>query len=561
MVFQWANLSKGLLREFARSVGLRVSLASDNLSTKFGEPPADDMVEQLWPTLRDRWLATRPVARDRVVKELRTAGLGDKSIKVSTKTGQMAYLRSCRQSNRLRAAVLAAFLDEGSQRMVAASVIADSTSASRPPEPAANDTLDDLRQALEGMDLKREVTLELMLKHIIVDFARKYSRQDPDDVRQGASRLAASLAVALTASTNSGVGPAAPNSPYREKVVRGAHRLAIQDGPGFLLTSFSEFGAEMLADPENGTAEIAIIAVTTALAMIAAAGRPPDDALYAEVARGTEWLWTSPKREQTVADAIRDKVATKRPPRSTPPIQAKDPWSKPYIFDYWDSRTGAIAVFSGALREPIGNEQRERIARSISAAVEDGVNKLSDKDLLLMAVTMVDDVYKAADCTELWDTALEKYLRASAGAFAQALAKRGYQIHYLVDNTFENTESGMQRPLELYPMWFNAAGFVYMCPQHVALMLMQKDGISRSEYLNALSKYIAEARAVSDGLVEQCHLAKKHLVYLDTDSVAGGFDRAAALQDSPGIITIYRDSAPASGSKVTVTLPNERAPS
>jgi hypothetical protein len=141
MAFQWKNLSKGLSKELARSARLRISFAAEDLSAKFGDLPTDAVVQDLWPTLRDRWLATRPASRDRVVSELRKAGLGDTSIKISSKTGQMEYLRSCRQSGRIKAIVLAAFLDEGSQPMMVPSVTVESPPGSEPPEPAVKDDL------------------------------------------------------------------------------------------------------------------------------------------------------------------------------------------------------------------------------------------------------------------------------------------------------------------------------------------------------------------------------------------------------------------------------------
>ncbi len=136
MAFQWENLSKGLAKELARVAGLRVSFSAKDLSAKFGEQPTDAVVQELWPVLRDRWLATRPVARDRVVGDLRKAGLGDTSIKIGSKTGKMDYLRSCRLSSRLKEIVLAAFLAEGSQPMMPPSVMVDS----HPDEPQARDT-------------------------------------------------------------------------------------------------------------------------------------------------------------------------------------------------------------------------------------------------------------------------------------------------------------------------------------------------------------------------------------------------------------------------------------
>lgn len=126
MAFNWENLSKGLAKELARSAGLRVSCAAEDLMIKFGAPPTEAVVIDLWPTLRDRWLATRPIARDQVVFGLRKAGLGDGAIKLSSKTGQMAYLKSCRLSSTLREIVLASLNDEGSQPMMAPSIMVDS---------------------------------------------------------------------------------------------------------------------------------------------------------------------------------------------------------------------------------------------------------------------------------------------------------------------------------------------------------------------------------------------------------------------------------------------------
>jgi hypothetical protein len=123
MAFQWKNLSKGLSKELARTVGLRVSFAADDLSAKFGELPTNAFVDALWTTLRERWLATRPVSRKQVIAELRKAGLGDTAIKIGSKAGQMEYLRSCRQSERLKGIVLTAFLVEGSQPMMAPSIM------------------------------------------------------------------------------------------------------------------------------------------------------------------------------------------------------------------------------------------------------------------------------------------------------------------------------------------------------------------------------------------------------------------------------------------------------
>ena len=112
MTFFWANVSKRLARELAQEAGLKVAHATRELTAKYGEPPTDAFVRDLWPLLRDRWLEMRPGICALVVADLRNAGLGDGSINVSTKVGRRAYLQSCRLSKRLTAIVLAAFVDE-----------------------------------------------------------------------------------------------------------------------------------------------------------------------------------------------------------------------------------------------------------------------------------------------------------------------------------------------------------------------------------------------------------------------------------------------------------------
>lgn len=137
--FSWANITKGIMKELARDAGLRVSKAEEDLRDRYGEPPGEALVTDLWPVLLDKWLGTQPRWRDLVVEQLRAAKLGDTTIRLSTKSGQMSYLRSCRQSPRLRATVLQAFIAAGKQPMVPPSIMVDDTGSAGPPaeEPKA----------------------------------------------------------------------------------------------------------------------------------------------------------------------------------------------------------------------------------------------------------------------------------------------------------------------------------------------------------------------------------------------------------------------------------------
>ena len=110
--FRWNRFSKRIARDFARAVALPVAHAADELAAKYGEPPTGALVDDLWPLLRDRWLAARPGIRKRVVSELREAGLGDGAIDIGSRTGLVDYLHSCHPSTRLTEIILAAFIGE-----------------------------------------------------------------------------------------------------------------------------------------------------------------------------------------------------------------------------------------------------------------------------------------------------------------------------------------------------------------------------------------------------------------------------------------------------------------
>ena len=225
------------------------------------------------------------------------------------------------------------------------------------------------------------------------------------------------------------------------------------------------------------------------------------------------------------------------------------------LHSYWDARTGAIAHFSQEMRECASEQARKDLAERIARDVRARVDALSDKDLVLTAVTAADDLYKAADAAELWDPAIAGYLSASAGTFMRAVAERGYLVHSLIDNSFQMSEAGMRRPLVLYPDWFQAAGFVYICPQHCATTLMRKAGVPASGVIQALGRYDAPARILARGLVRKCHAERRHYVFLDACSVPGAFGEAEAPAEAPGVITLWRNDAPLPGSEIQVTLP------
>jgi hypothetical protein len=139
----------------------------------------------------------------------------------------------------------------------------------------------------------------------------------------------------------------------------------------------------------------------------------------------------------------------------------------PKITDYWDQRSCHLQRLCEIVKSWNGEQAREFFL-SIEQAVTEHAEVLTNRQIALAAVSMVEDVYKAisvgSDCSEV----VMQYLDASAGALSRKLRERGYQLHYLVDNTFQEYGG----PVQMFGRYFRAAGLQYVCPQETALSPM-----------------------------------------------------------------------------------------
>jgi hypothetical protein len=229
-------------------------------------------------------------------------------------------------------------------------------------------------------------------------------------------------------------------------------------------------------------------------------------------------------------------------------------WQLGKIVDYWDQRVQAIDTLSRQL-EAVADEQREAQLKQIHAAILSRAAELADEDLVLASFVMMDDLYKAVSVLSAWDDALADYLGTSVGAFLSVLHGRGYAIHYVVDNAFEQSAAGMNGPLEWYPAWFRTAGLKYICPQAIAPDIMKHDGYTAEQYFQQLPRYIREARLVANTVVARCHDERDSYLFLDTDSVPASFAAPNSAMDAPGVIHVFRNEPPVQGSQCAVNFP------
>jgi hypothetical protein len=222
-------------------------------------------------------------------------------------------------------------------------------------------------------------------------------------------------------------------------------------------------------------------------------------------------------------------------------------WMLPRITDYWDQQVEAIERLSRAL-EGLSDVELNTQVETIAAAVKRHAAVLSDEHLRLAALVLVEDLYKSAAQTSRIDQPLLSYLHASGGALLDAVAARGYMLHYFIDNTWERLDG----PVIGFPMLFGAAGLFYLCPQALAARQFEKDE-PREQWPALVSKYIVDARLVADDLAERCHQDRRHFVYLDIDATE--FPAAFKHVGEPGVIHVFRSEAPTPGSRCAVKMP------
>lgn len=111
--FSWSLFPRSTLTVWAKAAGLPGVNPAAELAERYGTPPGEPFIQELWPHVRDSWLAARPEPRAAVVAELQSAGLGNASGPLTSAAAQRAYLRSCRNGKQLRAIVLRHLMQAG----------------------------------------------------------------------------------------------------------------------------------------------------------------------------------------------------------------------------------------------------------------------------------------------------------------------------------------------------------------------------------------------------------------------------------------------------------------
>lgn len=111
--FSWLNLPPPLLKQLGVTLDIKGAEVPEKLRSKYGARPTTDFVQELWPTLRDRWLANDRESRTAVIEQLKAGRLGAADTPVRSAAEQLEYLKSCKNQQSLREVVLGQFLSIG----------------------------------------------------------------------------------------------------------------------------------------------------------------------------------------------------------------------------------------------------------------------------------------------------------------------------------------------------------------------------------------------------------------------------------------------------------------
>ncbi len=237
--------------------------------------------------------------------------------------------------------------------------------------------------------------------------------------------------------------------------------------------------------------------------------------------------------------------------RAQPEPEVPADWMLPKITDYWDQQQNAIAAFSARLRG-LDDTAVKAEQDAIEAAVRAQTDVLDEFRLMIAAICVFEDLYKAACMIDTWDEAVEAYLAASAGTFTTVLREREFTVQYLVTHPWEGTG----RPFVIFPAWYRAAAIPYCCPQQVLDYRTGIDGIETPEdYEDVAPGGIDGIRGNVNEAVAECHRLGMSFVQLDLDPVETSFQEAMKHRGEAGVLTLQRDGPPTPGSKVSTSFP------
>jgi len=195
----WDNISRSTLRDVAHAAGMRTSpaLAVEDLEKHYGSTPGPEFIDEMWLVLRDGWLTRSAADRDAIVKGMLAKGRGNaESLRLSTRAGQIQYLKTLHRGRGLTEVVLPVFLASGAAERL--QPVYSEPPAS--PQEQARRFEDALRAGLAAVSAANVGSLEFAVLTALDEGIGKLSLP-PTDPAQEASRILSEVLNTFTFAT------------------------------------------------------------------------------------------------------------------------------------------------------------------------------------------------------------------------------------------------------------------------------------------------------------------------------------------------------------------------
>ena len=180
---------------------------------------------------------------------------------------------------------------------------------------------------------------------------------------------------------------------------------------------------------------------------------------------------------------------------------------------------------------------------------------MSDEWVIVTTYVMAEDLFKSYFNQFAWGPSVHAYIAATAGEVLKELTRRGFVLHYVVDNTLGHAD--LVEVLTYMPQLFEAAGLAVTGPQLMAGELMEHDNLPKD--IERIPEYRDRGHAAADELVSTWHRERKSSVYLnmdfDDDTPALSMDVALSQCDKPRTFVVFRNQLPAPGTKSNIWPP------
>ena len=229
-------------------------------------------------------------------------------------------------------------------------------------------------------------------------------------------------------------------------------------------------------------------------------------------------------------------------------------WDFPSLAYLWDSQIRAIVTAAERL-ESLSEDDRVRSMTLLAARVRAFAHATNDEWLIATAFAMVEDLFKSYFNHFAWGPSVQAYVAATAGEVMKELTRRGFVLHYVVDNTLG--QANLSEVLIYLPQLFETAGLAVTGPQLMAAYLMMEDDVPLE--ISRIAEYRDRGHAAADELVGIWHRERQSSFYLnmdfDDDKPALSMDVALSACDDPKAIVVFRQLLPVPGTTSQIRPP------